>query len=192
MECTACPQSILPNETQRIFRGECVCWLMSATAKTGQGGPSTSRHRHRQGICFALFRLTKNYQPSECADTRIPEAEAGKSSAGQDWNLRIHRYPACDASLHYQGYGNPCRNKIHCAAVHLDSEKVGKGIAAFPRLQIYSPCTNIRHTTAQQCNTPGTGKSSAGQDSTLHIRRYPACDASLHSQGYGSTTLTGT
>ena len=30
-----------------------------------------------------MFRLTKNYQPSEYADTRIPEAEPGKSSAGR-------------------------------------------------------------------------------------------------------------
>ena len=64
---------------------------VSAMAKTGQNGASTSPQNHKQGICFALFRLTTNYQPSEYADTRILEAEPGtRASAGT--RHAMHRY----------------------------------------------------------------------------------------------------
>ena len=44
----------------------------------------------------------------------------------------------------------------------------------------------------QVCNIPRAGKSGLGQDSNMRMRRYPACHAPLHCEGYGNTAVEET
>ena len=61
-------------------------------------------------IAHCTLRLTAEIHHPQ--PTRIPEAGPVKRSLGQDSNLRIRRYPTCDAPLHYQGYGE-CAHSSH-------------------------------------------------------------------------------
>ena len=59
--------------------------------------------------CTAALPRLRYYIPRSAFlyTFNTPKPDQKKSSPGQDSNLRICQYPACDARLQYEGYGYP-------------------------------------------------------------------------------------